>query len=179
LYSQLTFVSTCCQSEENDVSVEEGPDLGDLMSMLAEDLQVVIARTLADRSPEPARCFGARVAATDRSVAAEARFPEDRHETLGVTVACLVLTEWFAEARARDDIDVTEVLGSIHTDLGPDCAGLARGATALLGVVDPVHPAPPLDEDLLVALIWLAAGVVRYHGNNDVAWLCGDPTGAL
>ncbi|MEV4730054.1 hypothetical protein [Saccharopolyspora sp. NPDC049426] len=152
------------------MSNEEDLDLGDLMSILAEDLQVVIARTLADRSPEPARLFGARVAATDRRVAAEARLPEDRHETLGATVGCLILTEWLAGARVHDELDLAGMLGSIHADLGPDCADLARDATALLD-----GPAQPPDEDLLVALIWLAAAVVRHYGNDDVAWLCGSP----
>jgi hypothetical protein len=163
------------------VSDEEGPDLGDLMSMLAEDLQVVIARTVADRSPEPARLFTARVAATDRRIAAEAQLPEDRHGTLGVTVACLIVGEWLAEARAREDIDMVEVLGSVHADLGPGCTGLARGALALLGGVGLTGPVPPqrteLEEELLLALIWLAAGVVRHCGDDDAAWLCGDPTG--
>jgi hypothetical protein len=168
-------------TKENDVSDEDGPDLGDLMSMLAEDLQVVIARTVAERSPEPARLFGARVAATDRRVAAEAELPEDRHGTFGVTVACLIVGEWLAEARAREDVDIIEVLGSVHVDLGPDCAGLARGAAALLGVVDLTGPVPPQrtepEEELLLALIWLAAGVVRRYGDDDAAWLCRDPTG--
>jgi len=160
------------------VSEEEGPGLGDLTSMLAGDLQVVIARTLAGRSPGPARRFGARVAATDRRVAAEAGLPEDRHETLGATVARLVLTEWLAQARARHHMDIFEVLGCIHVDLGPDCADLARGAAALLGVAGPVHLVPPPDEDLLAGLIWLAAAVVRRYGDDNVGWLCGDPTGA-
>jgi hypothetical protein len=94
-------------------------------------------------------------------------------------VACLIVAGWLAEARAHDDVDIIEVLSSVHTDLGPDCTDLARRAAALLGVVDPVRPAPPPDEHLLVALIWLAAGMVRHYGNDNVAWLCGDPTGAM
>jgi hypothetical protein len=86
------------------------------------------------------------------------------------------VTEWLAEAGTHDDMDINEVLGSIHADLGSDCADLARGAAAPLGVVDPVHPVPPPGEDLLVALIWLAAGMVRQYGDDNVGWLCGDRT---
>lgn len=151
--------------------------VADLIDLLADDLEDVIARTLADHSAEPARRFTARVVETDLLVALEENDQAGRHETLGVTVAFLILTGWLTRSRAElsGPDTAAEVLGAIRDGLGREFVDVAVPAAGLLAA-ESSRPtsrklADDLDDELLPALIWLAAGLVRRYGDGDVTWL--------
>lgn len=171
-----TEVMELC-SPDGAESDEGSADIGDLVGMLAADIEAVIAYTLEFRSAEPARRFAAHVTETDLLVALEQDSSEGGHETLGMTVAFMTLTGWLTRIRGRlpDEEVAGEVLGSARGLLGPRCAEIASKASGLLDEVVAIHSTrqltDDLGDDLLPALIWLAASLVQRYGNGDIAWL--------
>lgn len=162
---------------------DEGENVADLIDMLASDTQLVIARTVEDRSPEPARGFAARLAEADLLIAAESGPGYGAHDALGVTITSLVLVSWLTRVCPKQfDKDVAEaVLRAVHEELGLQCANAASVAMDLAWDTElPVGLAvgrDKLGDDLVPALVWLAAGLVWRFGDGEVTWLCGDDQG--
>jgi hypothetical protein len=164
--------------ENRSVIDDDDTDMADLIGMLAEDIEVTIGWTLAECSPEPARDFAARVAETDLLVALEEDPSDGGYESLGATVAFLVLVVWLADVRsALSSVDFAdEVLRSVRAELGPECASLAQNAAGVLKCAGTPRPSmqelrEDLGDDVLPALIWLASGAVHRYGKGEVAWL--------
>ncbi|SFS79629.1 hypothetical protein [Saccharopolyspora flava] len=137
-------------------------DLTDLVRLLSEDLDEVLAATLAARSPEPARRFAARVIETDLLVALEEGPDRREPETLGVTLAFLLLAGWITLS-TPGRCGAEPAVSAVREGIGPKCAELAAAAARLLAR-DPVED---LGEELLPALVLLLAGVVLRHGDGD------------
>lgn len=150
---------------------EPEPELDDLIDLVGGQLQEVVQDTVDRRSTEPARVLVDRILWTDREVLGET--PDEPPP--GVTLAFLVLTSWIGRARSADT-DPDAVLGWVADALGARAAGAAAALRGLLvgGEQEQAalgEPADELGEDLLLALIWLVAGLVAVHNGGDAARL--------
>jgi hypothetical protein len=153
--------------------------LEDLLGLVTNGSEAVVASTIAQRSPEPARIFAERVRNIDNAVGNQTGdAADDEDGTPGLSMACAILSDWLTAAREEQaDPQMTDkVLAWIGATLGPDVAQIADTAT---GILDPdttrgltvQYLANELQADFLPALIWLTAGVVAEYGNGEVAWL--------
>jgi hypothetical protein len=169
------------ESYQAGVDEDDGEDGGleDLLGLLTDQLESVVAATVADRSAETARVFTAQVMATDLAVGEEIGVTEDDEGGVpGLSMAFAVLAGWLAAAR-EDVVDprmADRVIAWIGAGLGSDCARAAERAAGILGAetagdVTVQELADELQDDFLPVLIWLAAGVVAEYGNGNVGWL--------
>ena len=126
-------------------------------------------------SPLPAHRFAERVLVADQSVSCES--PDAA--ALGLSVAFLTLTRWITAAIATAGVTKPErrAVDWAHEVLGPTCGRAAARAATLVGFRDAPSRLALLDdlgEELLPALIWLAAGLVAEYGHGDPSWLRHD-----
>jgi hypothetical protein len=166
------------QAEVDEDDREDG-DLEDLLGLLTDELESVVAATVADRSADPARVFAGQVRATDLAVGEEIGATEDDEGGApGLSMAFAVLAGWLAAAREEvaDPRMADRVIAWIGAGPGADCARAAERAAGILGAetagdVTVQELADELRDDFLPVLIWLMAGVVAEYGDGDVAWL--------
>jgi hypothetical protein len=95
------------ESYQADVDEDDCEDGGmeDLLGLLTDQLESVVAATVADRSAETARVFTAQVMATDLAVGEEIGVTEDEEGGApGLSMAFAVLAGWLAGA--REDVAV-------------------------------------------------------------------------
>jgi hypothetical protein len=148
-----------------------GADLEELIGLLAEDLSNVISRTLADRSPFPARDFTDRIIETDLAMATES----DEAGTLGQSVAYLVLSSWWNSVSAAtfDPTLTQRAVDWVRAELPLECAAPALRAADAVGPAadhEVTQIADELADDFLPGLIWLAVGLVAKYGDSDPTW---------
>jgi hypothetical protein len=173
--------------QDEDDEFDDEFDVDDLFDLLAEELQEVVAATIQQRSPAPARLLATRVMQTDMDVNAETQPSDDADQDApGISLAFAVLAGWLSSAREKhaavphmDD----RVLSWVEKNLGTEYAQIAEKATGIIGgephgdtTVQDLADA--LDTDFLPALIWLTAGVVAEYEDGDASRLTpGDPDG--
>jgi hypothetical protein len=157
----------------------EDLDFDGLLLLVGDELLDAIRRTLAMKSPGPARMTAVRIRVADYILDGEIGTDDDGGLNLWSALALLVA--WFTSA--RDDQDDPQMVASaiawVSANLGPEAAHAAERAGAILGdrfgaAVAIERLAGQLGEDLLPALIWLTAAVVERYGRGDVSWLDRD-----
>jgi hypothetical protein len=173
--------------QEEDDEFDDEFDVDDLFNLLAEELEEVVAATIQERSPVPARLLTARVMQTDIDVTTEAQLSDHADEgegegAPGTSVAFAVLAGWLSSAReqhAADSRMADRVLAWIDHNVGTEYAQIAVKATRIIG--GEAHGgttvqelADTLETDFLPALIWLTAGVVAEYEDSDVSRLTPD-----
>lgn len=148
--------------------LDEDLDFEDLITLLREDLETVIAKTLADRAPRTAREFAARVIDTDRATSAE----DPDAAGLGKTALYLVLSTWihFLREQSPEHLPHEGALRWIERTLGADCAHIERQSAELADTASKTDQvADELGEDFLPGLVWFATGLVAEYGQGDLA----------
>lgn len=94
--------------QEEDDEFDDEFDVDDLFNLLSEELQEVVAATIQQRSPAPARLLAARVIQTDIDVTAETPVSDDAddgEEAPGTSAAFAVLAGWLSSAREQHNAD--------------------------------------------------------------------------
>lgn len=165
--------------EEDDGLGEDDVGLEDLLDVLTDELEGVVAATVEQCSAEPARVFAARVIDTDVAVGEEFGETDDGEGGApGLSLAFAVLAGWLTAARAElaDPRMADTVILWIESSLGVDCARAAGRAAGILGAdsagdLTVQGLAEELNADFLPSLVWLTAGVVAQYGDGDVGWL--------
>jgi hypothetical protein len=153
------------------------PATVDLFELIADELEVAVRETLAQRSPEPARLLAAKVHETDLAIV-EAGEHDEEEGAPGLSIAFAVLTAWISGA--QDELKAPgigdSVLDWVSRHLGEPVAALARRTAGILGARQ--VPAAAVDEvvdelgsDFIPSMLWLASGLVAEHGDGDTAWL--------
>ncbi len=175
-HAAKTTVEPYQAAEEFD---DEDGGLEDLLGLATDGSEAVVASTIEQRSPEPARIFVERVRNIDNAVGDQTGdAADDEDGTPGLSMACAILIGWLTAAREEqaDPQMADKVLAWIGASLGSNVAQIAGTAA---GILDPDTPrglivqdfADELEVDFLPALIWLTAGVVAEYGNGEIAWL--------
>lgn len=145
-------------------------DIEDLVALLAEDLRDVLARTLAERTPLPAREFTDRVIATDTSVAET----DADAAVLGQAAAFMVLSSWL-NSLSYSDKAIRQALIWVSAEIGEECADAARRAVPVVEAgVEASEEVPDIpDPDLLPGLVWLIAALVAENDEHaaTLTWL--------
>jgi hypothetical protein len=161
-------------ADESNVD-DYGVDMADLIGLLSREIERAVADTLADRSPEPARRLVVRVTEADLLATAEG---DGRDGAIGSSISFLVLAGWLRPVRDEHPgaAVADDILGWVRAELGASHADVAGRATGILGAADAPSPSlrqltDDLGDDLLPALVWLAAGAVMCCGNGEIAWL--------
>jgi len=154
-----------------DIEVDDGVDLEDLLALLTDELEDIIAQTLDQRSPRPAREFAARVIGTDLAMADPGSGPHDAG-ALGQSASLLVLATFLAAAResAAGAAPDETALAWVSREMGPSYADTARRAAALATTSDGLDSPCDISElgaDFLPGLVWLATGLAAESGDHD------------
>lgn len=166
------------QDEEDEF---EGEDAGleEVLGLLTDELEAVVASTVVQRAAEPANVFAARVMDTDLAVGQNVGDTDLGESGMpGLSMAFAILAGWLAAAREElaDPQMADKVLAWVGASLGPDCARASGRAAGILGAdttggLTVQELADELQAEFLPVLIWLTAGVVVEYGNSDVRWL--------
>lgn len=135
--------------------------------MMADEVETVVAETLVGQSAMPACEFATRVIDTDVSVAESC----GDGACLGQSAAFITLARWIMSVQ-QAGAPTEAALEWVRDTLGAECAMAATTATATVsrspaGTTAIDH----LGDDLLPALVWLAAGLTAAYGNSDPQWL--------
>ncbi|WP_211261229.1 hypothetical protein [Pseudonocardia acaciae] len=156
---------------------EENADdsgIGDLVALLADELEAAVERTLVSTRPEPAREFATRVTNTDIAAAEE----DEDAEALGTSIAFAIVAAWLTGA--RDELSrptlAADAVGWVESHLGAEAADLARRGAGILGAPESgdltaQELADETGDDFIPTMIWLAAGVAAVCGGGDAGWL--------
>jgi hypothetical protein len=137
--------------------------------------------TLAEESIEPAQMTALHVEVADHLLAAQVAAGSDADDDpvpLYLLTAVTLLVTWLTLAR-DDEADpqiLARVAAWVQANFG---VGPARSAAVVGAFLDGGRDAGVAarqlfdrrDDDLLPALIWLAAAVVEQYGDVDVSWL--------
>ncbi|TVT32362.1 hypothetical protein FNH05_27750 [Amycolatopsis rhizosphaerae] len=139
-----------------------------LEELLRDDLETTIARTLTERSPEPARTFATRLATTDHAAAAH----HQEAAGLGRSIAFYLLARSIMSTRGPGDGNVDPAVEWVGRTLGPHCATAAATAARLVRMSKRVdaRDSEQLGEDLLPALVWLASSLAATRGHGAPVW---------
>jgi hypothetical protein len=148
---------------------------------VGSELLHAVECTLAEESIAPAHMTALHVEVADHLLAAQVAAGSDADDDplpLHLLTAVGLLVTWLTLARDEeaDPQILTSAVAWVHTNFGVGPAGAAAVAGAFLGDGrDACVAARQLfdrrDDDLLPALIWLAAAVVEQYGDVDVSWL--------
>jgi hypothetical protein len=172
---------------------EDDIDIGDLVEVLDAMLRDAVARTIADRSMEPARVAAEAIIAGDAAALRAAEPDRDIDEgtttnaglqsvneegALGLSMAFSVLAGWLTAMRESWPVEVNAeaAVAWVRAELGDAPAAAAGQAAGLLASgagadVTVQELLDELQEDFLPALVWLAAGALVRFGGGDVTCL--------
>jgi hypothetical protein len=136
--------------------------------------------TLAEESIEPAQMTALHVEVADHLLAAQVAAGSDADDDampLYLLTAVTLLVTWLTVA--RDDEADPQILARAVAWVQANFGGPARSASVVGAFLDGGREAgiaarqlfDRRDDDLLPALIWLAAAVVEQYGDVDVSWL--------
>jgi hypothetical protein len=148
---------------------------------VGSELLHAVECTLAEESIDPAHMTALHVEVADHLLATHVAAGSDAEDDplpLYLLTAVGLLVTWLTLAR-DDEADpkiLTCAVAWVHTNFGVRPADAVAVAGAFLGDGrDAWVAARQLfgrrDDDLLPALIWLAAAVVEQYGDGDVSWL--------
>jgi hypothetical protein len=166
--------------DDDDQDADDDADIefDDITYLLASRLEAVVEVTLRQQSQQPARLFVADLAEADTATADIENHDVEKDDQSVVPIAFAVLVSWSTGARREiGGVGLADtVLAWISTHLGEPAATLARHAARILSSADALEPtvkqlADELSPDVILAMIWLAAGLVAEYGSGDATWL--------
>lgn len=166
--------------DDDDQDADDDADIefDDITYLLASRLEAVVEVTLRQQSQQPARLLVAALAEADTATADIENHDVEKDDQSVVPIAFAVLASWSTGARREiGSVDLADtVLAWISTHLGEPAATLARHAARILSSADASELtvkqlADELSPDVILAMIWLAAGLVAEYGSGDATWL--------